>query len=482
MSSQCPEGDGFLIEAEKILTGRPLSLKTSFLQLMAGNAVYALCQWGMLGGLAKLSSPKTVGVYALALALTSPVFLFTNLSLRSVFVTDVRGKYDFSDYFKLRLLTNGIAAIVLIAILIVGNYDAVTIFVVAMMTIARIGDSISDIVYGLRQTQNRIPRIAVSRSIQGGLQIFVLIGIMLITKNIIAAVAAMACASVLITLVYDLQGRNLTVPMRELNDGSSDGPSDGPSKAGPDYTTSTHTPAGKTSTYAGAIGTPRIYWPSLFSLAKMSLPLGIVACLDVLVLTLPRYYIEHIYGTAALGYFSAVAYLMVIGGTVISALADAVRPTLARHFITAPKSFIVLLIKLLVAAGAVGLAGILVAIVGGRSLLTILYRPDYATHVDLLVWVMVAAFVWYLSTFCTTAIVAARSFRVLVLLLSATAISVAVACHVLVPHYGLIGAGWALCAGMITRLAGSGLILYCALAKTIKQGKNNFDEIKFGLE
>src|SRR3982750_880645 len=62
----------------------PVSLRRNFVETLFGNLVYAGCQWGVLVALAKLGNPQVVGVYALALAITSPVMLLSNLQLREV--------------------------------------------------------------------------------------------------------------------------------------------------------------------------------------------------------------------------------------------------------------------------------------------------------------------------------------------------------------------------------------------------------------
>lgn len=82
-----------------------LSLRHNFSWTVIGNLVYALCQWGMLIVLAKLLSPEAVGQFALGLAITAPILLFTSLKLRSVLATDVGDQYRFADYLWLRLLT-----------------------------------------------------------------------------------------------------------------------------------------------------------------------------------------------------------------------------------------------------------------------------------------------------------------------------------------------------------------------------------------
>ena len=54
------------------------------------------------------------------------------------------------------------------------------------------------------------------------------------------------------------------------------------------------------------------------------------------------------------------------------------------------------------------MTGILVALVLGHELLTVLYRPEYAEHTAVFVWLMVAASVGYVASFLGYGMTAAR--------------------------------------------------------------------------
>src|SRR5215471_13039004 len=82
-----------------------LTLRLNFVWALAGNISYALCQWGMIVALAKMSSSFMVGQFSLGLAISTPVLMFTNLQLRSVQATDVKRFYSFGSYLGLRTLT-----------------------------------------------------------------------------------------------------------------------------------------------------------------------------------------------------------------------------------------------------------------------------------------------------------------------------------------------------------------------------------------
>jgi len=420
---------------------KPASLQRNFAWMLLGNVVFAASQWGTLAVLAKIGSAAMVGEFALALAITSPVFLLTNLGLRSIETTDVEKKYRFNDYVSLRA---AMILVALIAVLVISVATADHLWVVAtcmMMAAAKAADAVSDIIYGFLQVQDRMERISVSRALQGLIQIVCLAIVVYWTKSIVWGVAAMAFASAFTTVAYDISSI-------------------------------THTSKGK-----------RFSTPSLFARAfhldwsfatskklfLLSLPLGIVAFFVVVVVNVPRYLVNHFDGKAALGYYAAISYLMIAGGTIITALAEAARPRLARYFLEDREQFIKLMAKLSVLSLGLGGSGIVVALFFGRTLLGRLYRAEYALHADLLVWVMIASLFWYLSTILSTSIVASRSFRLLSPLLVFTLINTSIACMWFVPQHGLVGAGWALCVGMGSRLAGSLWIMLAILRKQAAQ-------------
>src|SRR5438270_6565675 len=80
------------------------SLRSNFTWTFAGNTIYAAGQWAILSLLAKLGSSEMLGQYALAIALTAPVVMFSHLNLRAVIATDVAQKHPFQDYLAVRLI------------------------------------------------------------------------------------------------------------------------------------------------------------------------------------------------------------------------------------------------------------------------------------------------------------------------------------------------------------------------------------------
>ena len=93
--------------------------------------------------LAKLSSATAVGQFALGLAVTAPIFLFSNLNLRAVLATDTGDEFPFRAYLRLRLLTT--TAALGLAIVLAAVYRPETAAFIALVAVAKTVESVSDV-------------------------------------------------------------------------------------------------------------------------------------------------------------------------------------------------------------------------------------------------------------------------------------------------------------------------------------------------
>jgi O-antigen/teichoic acid export membrane protein len=113
----------------------------------------------------------------------------------------------------------------------------------------------------------------------------------------------------------------------------------------------------------------------------------------------------------------------------------------------------------------IGVAATLVGMVAGQRILTLLYRPEYATHVDVLVWLMVAAGISWTSSFLGYGVTAARYFRSQIPWICSTTLATVVACAVLVPSHHLLGAALATLVGALVQFVGGIFIIGHAMRR-----------------
>jgi O-antigen/teichoic acid export membrane protein len=398
-------------------TPTPLSLRSNFSWTFAGNVVYTGCQWGMLMVLAKLGSPERVGQFALGLAVTAPTTMFSNLHLRALQATDARREYRFGHYLALRLATTALALLVIAGMAY--GYRLEMALVILAIGLSKAFESLSDVVYGLLQAHERMDWIALSMMIKGPLSLVALGTTICLTKSIVWGALALAGSWGLLLIAYDI-------------------------------------PNGTRLLDQGEPFLPRWDVPALARLAWLALPLGIVMMMISLNANIPRYFIEHYRGERELGIFAAVACLMVAGNTVVSALGQSASPRLARYYAEGDRrAFCRLLLQLAGLGAGIGAVGLFLALIAGREILNILYKPEYADHADLFAWLMVAAMVSNVASLLGYGMTAARYFRSQLPLSGFCGAVLALACLGLVPRFGLIGAAWASLGAVIFQLVGS---------------------------
>jgi O-antigen/teichoic acid export membrane protein len=403
-------------------------LRVSFSWTLAGNTIYAVTQFGVLSVLAKLGNPAVVGQYALALAISAPIFMFTNLQLRGVQATDARHQYQFADYFTLRCLATLVGVLTIIAVVALSHYDRTTKLVILLITLAKAIESFSDVIAGHLQKIERLDQAARALMIRGITSVVVFATLFWLTRSLVLSVLAQTVAWLSAILLYDFR-----VASRVL-------------------------------------GPVRLFFRfspgTLKNLVEVSWPLGLVMTLLSLNTNVPRYILEGRLGVAELGIFASLAYMLTAMNLIVLALGQSVSVRLSRFFAEGnQRSFNLLMRKLIIFSIGFGAVGAFLALVAGREVLTLVYRPEYAGHQDLLVVMVVDAAIMAVGSFLGFGMTAARSFRPQVPIMAASVIVSAALTFALIPRFGLMGAGYALMIASLIRVVASQLVLGSALKR-----------------
>jgi O-antigen/teichoic acid export membrane protein len=421
-----------------------LSMKRNVAWALAGNVVYAGCQWAMLVALAKLCSPEMVGQFALGVAVTSPVFLLTSLQLRAALATDVAGIFSLEEYLGLRLITTaaGLTAIAVVAV--TAGYREETQWVVLAVGLGKAVESVSDLIYGVLQKNERMDLIARSMVLRGAVALLALGLTVQATGSVLWGALASAAVSLVLLVAYDMPGAVLVI----LASGKRGVP---------------------VVWQAAAAFRPTWRIAGLWRLARETLPLGFVMMLIGLNRNMPRYFVERSMGERELGIFAAIAYIQVAGSTVVDAVCQSVSPRLAGHHAAGRvEQFRGALAKLAGLAGLLGAVGVGAALLAGRQVLELFYGVEYAAESPVLVWLMAVAAVGYVGSVLGYGITATRRFALFPApYLALTAVATVCSAYA-IPCWGLYGACAA--AGLVS--LGSCVVPFLVLSKVREESKH----------
>ena len=246
-----------------------LSLRSNFAWMLAGNVVYAVCQWGAIVALAKLGSSFIIGQFSLGVAIATPVLMFTNLHLRAVQATDARRQTPFAEYLRLRTAMTLCGLAVICAIAWFGNYQPQTTLVILAVALAKAIETISDIHYGLFQLNDRLDETGRSMMLRGLLSVFALATGLYLTRNVLWGCVLLALVWLAALLGFDVpRGRRFVAQAHQASQRA---------------------------------GRSLRQW----KLMRTALPLGIATTLAALNLNMPRYFIHSRLGERSLGIYSA---------------------------------------------------------------------------------------------------------------------------------------------------------------------------------
>lgn len=378
-----------------------LPLRVNFAWMLLGNFVQAGAQWGVVVVLARLGSPEYVGGYALALAIVSPVFLFSNMHLRTLLSTDISLQTGAGTYFALRLATSSAATVLLLAGALYRG--APYGLVLAGLTVAKAFEAVSELLYGEMQRTEQMDRIGKSMIIRWGGSLFVVLGIMYWNGGLLTCLAGMAIVSAVVAAsdVWAVQ-------------------------------------AARWSSSLQSIG----------KLAASAAPLGILMLMVSLNAAIPRYFLAGLDSQKAVGIFAALSYVSIALNTLVMAAGQAGGTAMARSFRTGEfPTFLRQASKLVVLAAALGLAGMAAAAWKGESLLLLLYGPPFAEESNSFLWLMLAGACSYVASALGYMLASVRCFHPQLPTLVLTSLVTALCCHLWVPQSGVSGAAMAQTAG-----------------------------------
>ncbi|MDA2118208.1 MULTISPECIES: oligosaccharide flippase family protein [Bacillus cereus group] len=405
----------------------------NFSWTLIGNIIYAASQWAIIMVLAKMLGSHAVGLYSLALAVTAPIYMFANLQLRQVQITDINNRFTFGIYLSLRCISTLIALMVIIILCFFNNYNAETKLIVMIIAVAKAIESISDLISGVLQKNEVMDLVSKSLIIKGIMTLLILCLVLFTTNNLsLAILFSFVFIRFLMLFFYDLKNaRKLTSVKLEFSK------------------------------------------KKIIKLTLESLPLGIVMMLISLNENIPRYFLEHFIGTEELGYFSSIAYIPFAGNIVIMALGQAASPRLAKYYLEDRlKDFISMLLKFITVGMLMLVSGMLVTMMWGENILEMLYTKDFAQYNQLLVVLMIYFGLSYITSFLGFALTAMRNFKIQPYLIGTVVMTNLVCNWFLVPTSGMMGAAYSMIITSCVQIFVSTIACYF----TIKKKKNSIAE------
>ncbi len=398
------------------------SLFSSFSWTVAGNVIYSACQWGIIIVLAKLVTTDIVGVYSLALAVTTPVIMLSQMNLRIVQATDADYTTAFNTYFSIRFFLTLLALAVIAGVSLVVGKGTSSLLIIVMIGAAKAFESISDVCYGLFMQHERMDLMGKSLVLRSVVSLALFFALLYFLRNTPIGLLGLTLVWAIMLFAYDMRNARKLDRARLFKPGW-----EGLQKAS------------EADSFI-----PRWDLPAFSGIFVLSLPMGIASVLDSLTVYIPRYAIAYFSGDSQLGIFTALSYLLLAIGLVVYSITYASVPRLAQHHARGERrEFGLLLLTVFGIIAAVCVVMMLGVLLFGDRLISFLYTERYAQYSNLLVWLMGAGIFLFSGSILNTALISMRRFGVLMAVSLSSVVCTAAASLILIPSKGLVGAVWA---------------------------------------
>jgi O-antigen/teichoic acid export membrane protein len=311
----------------------PLSLRLNFSWTLFGNLAQAVCRYATLILLVHLCGLEAAGLYALAMALCTPIWSLALLGLRGALTTDARNEFAFADYLAVRWISSAVAMIAIAATVLLGGYGRDAVAIILLVAAAKFFENLSDIFHGRLQQHERMDWVAVAMAIRGLGGVALMFPAAVLIGSPAAVVAAFPLAMGATFLFWDL-------PCAAVFDRAS----------------------GPCAPRAAFWRTP-LRPPVLGRLSIVALPIAISGFLVALIPQLPKYVIGSLLGAESVAVYTLIAYWITLGMTIVTALGNTVTPRLARYYAAGEdRAFASLLARIMLLVAAMGAAGVIAAL------------------------------------------------------------------------------------------------------------------------
>lgn len=130
------------------------SYRSALFLVAVGNIAVAGAQWYIIWLFAQQAGPTAVGRYSTLIAMMTPIFIASQLGLRSLFVT-LQRRVRWQIYLRCRLSTVGLSALIIVG-LVISVPDQLHSSLAWPLLLIKVSDSIGDLFYARLQKSERL--------------------------------------------------------------------------------------------------------------------------------------------------------------------------------------------------------------------------------------------------------------------------------------------------------------------------------------
>ena len=377
-----------------------------------GSTFYLGCQWLITVLVVRLAGLHAGGILTLAISVTNIWYAISVYGMRNYQVSDVKNKYSAGTYLYSRVITIGISLLGCLIYALVIPYSLEQRVCIILYFCIKAVEAVFDCFSGMFQKNWRLDIAGKSMIIRGIITIVSFSAVLYLTKNLIITLLLVALLTAVAIAIYDIPR------VRKLETLKFD--------------------------FKSKI---------VIDLLIECLPLVIYSSLSTSIASIPRLYMERILGNELLAIYGAVAtpvLIIQVGATYI--FNPFVTLFAEKYNNNDIKGFLKILAKCIVAVCIISVIGLVGGALVGKWGLNLLYGSTVASHVDLLIPLIICTIITAVSWLFCGILTVIRGFKGLVISNLAAVLTSLVLSPILEKSMGMQGASLTLALATIIEI------------------------------
>lgn len=385
-------------------------MRNNVIWAFVSNGANAIFSWFMLLTLTKIGSSSEVGLFALAQAVALPVHMFFSFKMRTVQSTDHKNEFTENEYKTFSKLS-AVASFLTTALVASFFYQGEKYTLILVLAFSYSFVIYREFYLSWLQKFEMNKSIAYSNVLHGGLTFILFVVGYLSTKTLWAGVVGILLAKATLTMLFDAgvyRNRKKDLEKNKLVE--------------------------KIKIYSKI--------RKQYGLLRIGLPLGITALLTTSFTSIPRIVLERFCTADIVGYYAALASLLVIVNLFVVSIGQSILPRLSVYHIENRRLFLRYFYVFFILTIVFVVSLIIASYFFSPMILTLLFTEKYASYSATFSKLMIAGGGMAFFSLMNIAISAQRNFFVqLPIYLVCAGVTLSTS-YVLIPQYGIDGAAY----------------------------------------
>lgn len=349
-------------------------VKKSILYNSIGSFVYLFCQWLMTFIVVWVSGYNAAGILSISMSVATTYAVIATFNMRNYQASDLKGKYSEKTYLTTRLITCIIALVITFIYSLIHEFSVFQILCINIFMIYKLSEAIVDVLHGTLQKKWRFDIIGISFFARGLILITLFFLGLKLTDNLLIALLLVTIGTYLFIIFYDIKK----------------------------YRENVNNYGNYKKSYT-------------FKLLVQCVPMVIYGLIFSYVSLYPKVYVENIFGSELVGYYSSVATPALIIQVAATFVFNPLISLFAEYYNNKEyKKFNYSTFRVLGIIVLIGFLGLIASKYLGRWGLELLYGSSILDYVYLFNGVIIistlTAIIWFLGML----LVVKRNYKVLI--------------------------------------------------------------------